>query len=58
MPAGSPADCDRLFEQHVNAGDVEAVVALYEEGGSLVQRDGTACAASRRHGGTSGAAPR
>ena len=40
MPARTPGDCDRLFEDHVNAGDVEAVVALYEEGGSLVQRDG------------------
>jgi uncharacterized protein (TIGR02246 family) len=40
MPARTPGECDRLFEGHVNAGDVEAVVALYEEGGSLVQRDG------------------
>ena len=40
MPARTPADCDRLFEEHVNKGDVEAVVALYEEGGSLVQHDG------------------
>ena len=51
MPARTPGDCDRLFEDHVNAGDVEAVVALYEEGGSLVQRDGavaTGHAAIRR----------
>jgi len=40
MPALTPAECDRLFEVHVNTGDVEAVVALYEAGGSLVQRDG------------------
>ena len=40
MPARTPGECDRLFEEHVNAGDVEAVVALYEEGGSLVQHDG------------------
>ena len=40
MPARTPGDCDRLFEEHVNAGDVEAVVGLYEEGGSLVQHDG------------------
>ncbi len=40
MAARTPGDCDRLFEEHVNAGDVEAVVALYEEGGSLVQHDG------------------
>ncbi len=40
MPARTPGDCDRLFEEHVNAGDVEAVVALYEEGGSLMHHDG------------------
>ncbi len=40
MPARTPGDCDRLFEEHVSAGDVEGVVALYEEGGSLVQHDG------------------
>ena len=40
MAARTPEDCDRLFEEHVNAGEVEAVVALYEEGGSLVQHDG------------------
>ena len=40
MLARTPGDCDRLFEEHVNAGDVEAVVALYEEGGSLVKHGG------------------
>ena len=40
MPARTPGECDRLFEEHVNAGEVEAVVALYEAGGSLVQHDG------------------
>jgi len=40
MSARTPGDCDRLFEEHVNAGAVEAVVALYEEGGSLVRHDG------------------
>ncbi len=40
MPARTPGDCDRLFAEHVNAGDGEAVVALYEEGGSFVQHDG------------------
>ncbi len=40
MPARAPGDCDRLFEEYVKAGDVEAVVGLYEEGGSLVQHDG------------------
>ncbi len=40
MRARTPGHCDRLFEEHVNAGEVEAVVALYEEGGSLVRHDG------------------
>ncbi len=40
MPARTPGECDRLFQAHVNAGEVDAVVALYEEGGSLVQHDG------------------
>jgi uncharacterized protein (TIGR02246 family) len=41
MQARTPEDCDRLFGEHVNAGDVEGVVALYEEDGSFVQRDGS-----------------
>ena len=40
MPARTPGECDRLFEEHVNAGQVDPVVALYEEGGSLVRHDG------------------
>ena len=42
MSARRPEDCDRLFAEGVNAGDVEAVVALYEEGGCFVRRDGAA----------------
>jgi len=38
--ARTPGDCDRLFEAHVNAGEVEAVGPLYEERGSRVQHDG------------------
>ena len=41
MVVRAPEDCDRRFEEHVNAGDVEGVVALYEEGGSLVRHDGS-----------------
>jgi uncharacterized protein (TIGR02246 family) len=41
MSAGSPGECDRLFAECVNVGDLEALMALYEEMGSLVQRDGT-----------------
>jgi len=40
MPARTPEDCDRLFAEHVNAGDLEALLALYEPGCSLVQADG------------------
>ena len=37
-----PEDCDRLFAEGVNAGDADAVVALYEEGACFVQREGVA----------------
>ncbi len=40
MPAHKPEECDRLFEDAVNAGDVDAVVALYEPEGSLMRHDG------------------
>jgi uncharacterized protein (TIGR02246 family) len=36
----SPEDVDRLFAEHVNAGDVEGVVALYEPDGTLLMQDG------------------
>src|SRR5207249_1628149 len=39
MPARTPEDCDRLFAEHVNAGDLEALLALYEPGCSLVRAD-------------------
>jgi uncharacterized protein (TIGR02246 family) len=42
MPAQSPEDCDRLFAEHINAGDVDGVAKLYEPRASLVQQDGTA----------------
>lgn len=40
MTARTPADCDRLFAEHVNAGDLDALLALYEPGCSLMQSDG------------------
>jgi uncharacterized protein (TIGR02246 family) len=40
MPPETPEECDRLFGEHVNAGDLEALLALYEPGCSLVRRDG------------------
>jgi uncharacterized protein (TIGR02246 family) len=42
MPALLPEDCDRLFAEGVNAGDADAVVALYEDAACFVQRDGVA----------------
>ena len=48
MPARRPEDCDALFGDHVNAGDLEALLALYEPtcgyvngDGSVVVQDGT-----------------
>jgi uncharacterized protein (TIGR02246 family) len=38
--ATSPEACDHLFGEHVNAGDLEALLALYEPGCSFVRRDG------------------
>jgi uncharacterized protein (TIGR02246 family) len=40
MTARTPEDCDRLFAEHLNAGDLEALLALYEPGCALVQADG------------------
>lgn len=37
----TPEDCDRLFGERVNAGDVEGVVALYEPNATLVRQDGS-----------------
>jgi uncharacterized protein (TIGR02246 family) len=45
--ATSPEACDHLFGEHVNAGDLEALLALYEPGCSLVRRDG---GVARGHG--------
>ena len=39
MPARSPEDCDRLFAKHANAGDLDALVALYEHEATFVTRD-------------------
>lgn len=36
MAAKTPEDVDRLFGEHVNAGDAAAVAALYEKDGVLV----------------------
>jgi uncharacterized protein (TIGR02246 family) len=36
----SPEACDRLFVEHVNAGDLDAALSLYEPAGRMVRRDG------------------
>jgi ketosteroid isomerase-like protein len=38
--ATSPEACDRLFGEHVNAGDLDALLSLYEPTCSMVRRDG------------------
>jgi uncharacterized protein (TIGR02246 family) len=40
MTARAPEDIDRLFAERMAAGDVDAVVTLYEPGGVLVALDG------------------
>jgi uncharacterized protein (TIGR02246 family) len=40
MNAQTPEDCDRLFGERMNAGDVEGVVALYETDATFVPREG------------------
>ncbi len=42
MPARLPEECDRIFAERLNGGDVEGVLALYEERGCYVLRDGVA----------------
>ena len=41
MPARRPEDCDALFGDHVNAGDLEALLALYEPTCGFVNGDGS-----------------
>ncbi len=46
MSARTPEDCDRLFADRVNAGDVDGVLTLYEDRGCFVHRDGVATGAA------------
>ena len=41
MPAWTPEECDHLFGEYVNRGDLDALLKLYDPTGSLVQRDGS-----------------
>ena len=40
VPARTPEDINRLLGEHMAAGDVDAVVALYEPAGVLVSAEG------------------
>ena len=40
MTAKTPEDVDRLFEERINAGDLDGVLALYEPGATLVLPEG------------------
>ncbi len=40
MPASNPEDCDALFARYLNAGNVDALLELYEPQASHVRPDG------------------
>jgi uncharacterized protein (TIGR02246 family) len=40
MPARTAEECDRLFEERINAGDLDGLVALYEPNAIFVPQDG------------------
>jgi hypothetical protein len=40
MTAKTPEDVARLFEERINAGDLDGVLALYEPGATLVLPEG------------------
>jgi len=40
MAAQTPEDCDGLFERYLNAGDLDALVGLYEPGATLLPNPG------------------
>ena len=40
MADGRPEDTHRLFAEHFNAGDLDALVALYEDGAAFVPQPG------------------
>ena len=42
MPARTPKQCDDLFAKHIEAGNVDAVVALYEPKACLLLEGGAA----------------
>ena len=40
MPAMKPEDCDFLIAKYLNAGDLDAIVGLYEPGATFVAEPG------------------
>jgi len=40
MSANDPEELPRLFAERANAGDIEGLIALYEDGATLVRADG------------------
>ena len=40
MPAQTPEECDYLFGEYINSGDLDRLLQLYDPACSLVQRDG------------------
>jgi ketosteroid isomerase-like protein len=40
MPARTPEELDVLFAKAINAGDIEAVIKLYEPGACLMPEPG------------------
>ena len=40
MSVHAPEDCDRLFEERINAGDLEGLVRLYEPRATFVPQEG------------------
>jgi uncharacterized protein (TIGR02246 family) len=42
MSARTPEACDNLFEQRINAGDLDGLVALYEANATFVPQAGDA----------------
>ncbi len=40
MSACSPEECDELFAQHLNAGNADGLLVLYEPQASHVRQDG------------------
>ena len=47
MPARKPEELDALFANAINAGDIEAVIKLYEPGACLMSEPGVVVSGTR-----------